>query len=158
MVLPSSSTKVSRVMPRQSQTEPRTRGGSNLDSWLEPKWKQVRYSSSTSIFACIGTLTMVWIAGYKNKVFINLCVCVCYCEQCAGNGAHKKVDALSLKIWCHLPITNIGGTFSDEWNRKNWWQERIPNQRECVANWWEQILRLKKLNSNENSGVENVRS
>ncbi len=50
-------------------------------------------SSSTSIFACIGTLTTVPIPGYDNKVFINLCVLGRYCEQFDGDGARKK-------SWC----------------------------------------------------------
>ncbi len=80
-------------MPGQSQMESVTRGGSISDSWLEPKWKSVRSSSSSSIFACIGTSTTITISWYVTKVFINLCVSGRYCEQCDGNGACKK-------SWC----------------------------------------------------------
>ncbi len=52
----------------------------------------------------------------------------------------KKIGALSIKIWCHSPLT-YSGTFSDSWNRKNQWRERIPNQRNRVQNWRELILR-----------------
>ncbi len=34
-----------------------------------------------------------------------------------------------------------GWRFSDSWNWKNWWQERIPNRRKYVQNWQEHILR-----------------
>ncbi len=55
-----------------------------------------RSSSSTSIFACIGTITAVPIPGYDNKVFINLCALGRYCEQCDGDGAREK-------SWCIEP-------------------------------------------------------
>ncbi len=45
------------------------------------------------------------------------------------------------------------------WYDRNWknrWQERIPNQKKCVQNWREHILRSKKYNSDENSGVQKV--
>ncbi len=52
----------------------------------------------------------------------------------------------------------IAGMFSNSWNRKNRWRERIPNQRKRVQNWREHILRSEKSNSNENSGVQKVRN
>ncbi len=103
MVLPSSSTKVSRVTPRQPQTESRTRGGSILDSWLELNWKSVRSSSSTSIFACIGTSTTMPIPWYIKKIFINLCVSGRYCKQCDGNGAREK--NWCIESWNLMPLT-----------------------------------------------------
>ncbi len=36
------------------------------------------------------------------------------------------------------------GTFSDSWNWKNWWQERIPNRREHVTYWQEIMLQSEK--------------
>ncbi len=48
----------------------------------------------------------------------------------------------------------MAGTFSDSWNRKNQWRERIPNQRKRVQNWREHILRSEKENSDENSRVQ----
>ncbi len=45
------------------------------------------------------------------------------------NGGPKKLNA---------------GTFSNSWNWKNWWWERIPNWRERVTNWREHILRSEK--------------
>ncbi len=44
--------------------------------------------------------------------------------------------------------------FSDSWNQKNQWWERIPNQREHVPNWREHILQSEKENSDENSGFQ----
>ncbi len=70
----------------------------------------------------------------------------------------KRAGALSLKIQCHSPLTYIAGMFFVSWNRKNQWQERIPNQRECVQNWREHILRSEKQNFGENSGVQKVRN
>ncbi len=52
----------------------------------------------------------------------------------------------------------MAGKFSDSWNRKNWWQERIPNRRKRVQNWREHILRSGKWNSDKNSGVKKVRN
>ncbi len=49
-------------------------------------------------------------------------------------------------------------TFSDSWNRKNQWWERIINWQEHVTNWWERILQSEKWTSNENSGVQKVRN
>ncbi len=112
MVLPSSSTVVLRVMPGQSQMKSRTRGGSNLNSWLEPKWKQVRSSSSTYIFACIGTLTMVPIPGYDHKVFINVCVLGRYCEQCDGNGVHDKSWCIESRNLMPLATDKYSGNVS----------------------------------------------
>ncbi len=53
----------------------------------------------------------------------------------------------SKKVW----------TFSNSWNWKNRWWERILNCQEGVTNWREHILRSKKI-SDENSGVQKVRS
>ncbi len=58
-------------------------------------------------------------------------------------------------MWCWR-TKKKAGTFSDAWNWKNWWLERIPNWREGVTNWQEQILRLEKWNSYENSRVQKV--
>ncbi len=52
----------------------------------------------------------------------------------------------------------MAGKFSDSWNWKNWWQERIPNRMKCVQNWREHILRSEKENSDENSWVQKVRN
>ncbi len=60
-------------------------------------------------------------------------------------------------MWCWR-AKKKAGTFSDAWNQKNRWQERIPNRQECVTNWQEQILQSEKWNSNENSRVQKVRN
>ncbi len=52
----------------------------------------------------------------------------------------------------------MSGTFSNTWNWKNQWWERIPNWRKLVPNWREHILRSEKLNSDENSRVQKVRN
>ncbi len=52
----------------------------------------------------------------------------------------------------------MAGTFSDSWNLKNRWQERILNQRKRAQNWREHILRSEKWNPDENSGVQKVRN
>ncbi len=90
-----------------------TRGGSNSDSWLEPKWKQVRSSSSTSIFACIGTSTTMPIPWYVNRVFINLCVSGRYCGQCDGNGTRKK-------SWC-IESQNLMPLATDNYKGNVFW-------------------------------------
>ncbi len=52
----------------------------------------------------------------------------------------------------------MAGLFSDSWNWKNRWWERILNRNKIVQNWREHILHLENKNSNENSGVQKVRN
>ncbi len=71
-----------------------------------------------------------------------------------------------MQVWRKITWVDVGlarnyamaEMFSDSWNWKNRWRERIPNQKKRVQNWREHILRLEKYNSNENSGVQKVRN
>ncbi len=68
----------------------------------------------------------------------------------------KRVGALSIKIWCHLPLTYIAGMFSDSWNWKNRWRERIPNRKKTCSELAGTHFTIGKINFNENSGVQKV--
>ncbi len=59
-------------------------------------------------------------------------------------------------MWC-WQAKKKAGMFSDAWNQKNQWRERILNQQKLVTNWREHILR-SKTNSDESSGVQKVRN
>ncbi len=48
--------------------------------------------------------------------------------------------------------------FPNAWNWENQWRERIPDWWEHIPNRREQILRLEKWNSDENSGVEKAQN
>ncbi len=49
----------------------------------------------------------------------------------------KQVDVIM--------VDQKAGMFSDSWNWKNWWRERIPNWQECVTNSWEHIIWSEKI-------------
>ncbi len=70
----------------------------------------------------------------------------------------KRVGVLSIKIWCHLPLTNIVGTFSNSWNWKNRWRERIPSQKKMCSELAGTHFTIGLKKSDENSGVQKVRN